>query len=92
MAWQDKPSKIELWTSDIDYAMFVDENGSESKINAVFKAITNNKEVDDNDRFFTITGCIFEKENYKNAVDYRGDSAYCYFSKKCYKMWQKSIF
>lgn len=69
MAWQDKPSKIELWTSDIDYAMFVDENGSESKINAVFKAITNNKEVDDNDRFFTITGCIFEKENYKNAVD-----------------------
>lgn len=68
MSWQDKPTKIEFWSNDIDYAMFVDENGSEGKINAVFKAITNNKEIDSNDRYFTITGCIFERKNYNNAV------------------------
>lgn len=69
MAWQDRPSKIQFWNSNIDYAMFVDENGSESKINTVFKALTNNKEIDENDRYFTITGCIFERINYKKAID-----------------------
>ena len=69
MSWKDKPSKIELWDNNIDYAMFIDENGSESKINAVFKAITNNKEIDENDRYFTITGCIFERRNYRKAID-----------------------
>ena len=69
MSWKDKPSKIKLWDNNIDYAMFIDENGSESKINAVFKAITNNKEIDENDRYFTITGCIFERRNYRKAID-----------------------
>ena len=68
MSWRDKPSKIELWCNNIDYAMFIDENGSESKINMAFKAVTNNKKIDENDRYFTITGCIFERKNYKKAV------------------------
>lgn len=68
MVWDRLPSKIKNWASGIDYAMFIDENGSESKINAIFKAITNNREIDENDRYFTITGCIFEKSNYRKAV------------------------
>lgn len=60
MTWQDKPSKIEFWPKDIDYAMFIDENGSEAKINTIFKAITNNKEIDINDRYFTITAFLKE--------------------------------
>ena len=68
MQWQNKPSKIKFWSNDVDYAMFVDENGSEGKVKAIFKAILNNKEIDDDDRYFTITGCIFEKPDYKKAV------------------------
>lgn len=67
MNWKIKPTKIENWNSDIDYAMFIDENGNESKINAVFKAITNNKKIDENDRYFTITGCIFKRKDYKKS-------------------------
>ena len=67
MNWKLKPTKIESWNTDIDYAMFIDENGNESKINAIFKAITNNKKIDENDRYFTITGCIFKRKDYKKS-------------------------
>ena len=69
MCWKDKPSKIQSWGNDIDYAMFIDENGNESKISSIFKSIINNKPIDVNDRYFTITGCIFERSKYKKACE-----------------------
>ena len=68
-SWRDYPQKVINWNKGIDYAMFIDENGNSSKINSVFKSITNNKEVDENDRYFTITGCIFTKNDYKKTTD-----------------------
>lgn len=68
MVWTKQPSKITYWTKDIDYALFIDENGSETKLNSIFKLLTNGKNVDINDRYFTITGCIFKKEEYKHSV------------------------
>ena len=65
--WYDYPQKILYWRNDIDYAMFIDENGNSSKINSIFKKIMNNKNIDENDRYFTITGCVFTKENYQRA-------------------------
>ena len=65
--WWNYPKKIDFWENDIDYAMFVDENGSSGKINNILKKIANNKEIDENDKYFTITGCIFTKQNYLKA-------------------------
>ena len=42
MNWYDKPQKIKNWNIDIDYVMFVDENGNGGKINNIFKKINNN--------------------------------------------------
>ena len=63
--WYDYPQKIYFWDKDVDYAMFVDENGINSNINNVFKRMINNESINEDDRYFTITGCIFTKNNFK---------------------------
>ena len=65
--WYDYPQRIYYWEKDVDYAMFIDENGNSSKISSIFKKIINNENIDENDRYFTITGCVFTKENYRKA-------------------------
>lgn len=67
--WWDYPQKIKYWEPDIDYVMFIDENGTSEKITDIIKKITNNTEIDDNEKYFTITGCIFTKENYVSLND-----------------------
>ena len=62
--WYDFPQKIKIWSADIDYVMFIDKNGSAGKITDIFKKITNNLPIDENDKYFTITGCIFERKDY----------------------------
>lgn len=37
--WYDFPQKIKTWSTDIDYVMFIDENGSAGKINDIFKKL-----------------------------------------------------
>lgn len=61
--WTEKPSKITNWSKDIDYVMFVDENGN-SDIKDILKCISKNAKVDDNNKFFTVTGVIFTREQY----------------------------
>lgn len=65
--WWNNPKIIDFWENDIDYVMFVDENGSAGKLIDISKRITNAEKIDENDRFFTVTGCIFTKGNYLNA-------------------------
>ena len=64
--WTNKPTKISIWNSDIDYVMFVDENGN-SDIKDILKRISKNQEIDINNNFFTITGVIFTKQQYITA-------------------------
>lgn len=66
--WKSKPTITEIWDVGIDYVMFVDENGNDSKLSFVLSKINNNEIINENDRYFTITGCIFEKKFYKKAV------------------------
>ena len=66
MEWFNYPQKITKWGSDIDYFMFVDENGSAGRITNIFQKITNGLTISDDEKFFTITGCIFTKEEMKN--------------------------
>ena len=64
--WTERPSKITNWSKDIDYVMFVDENGN-SDIKDILKCISKNAKVDDNNKFFTVTGVIFTREQYAIA-------------------------
>ena len=62
--WDEYPQNIKHWGPNIDYVMFIDENGNGGQITDIFNKIINNEEIDDNSRYFTITGCIFEKDEY----------------------------
>ena len=62
--WYNYPQKIKYWEPDIDYVMFIDENGNSNAINNISKKIVNNEPISDDEKYFTITGCIFEKKHY----------------------------
>lgn len=62
--WWDYPQKIKNWNPDIDYVMFIDENGNTGKIFDICKKNENNIPINNDDKYFTITGCIFTRNNY----------------------------
>lgn len=66
--WTNKPTKIKNWEKNIDYVMFVDENGN-SDIKDILKCISKSQEIDINNKFFTVTGVIFTKQQYSIAKD-----------------------
>ena len=65
--WYDKPIRVLSLKRDIDYIMCIDENGSSSNLTYVVKQISNEKELSEDDKYFTITGCIFTKDDYFNS-------------------------
>ena len=65
--WYDKPTKIRKLSSEIEYIMCIDENGSSNNLTYMLKQISNNKEVLEDDKYFTITGCIFKRQDYMNS-------------------------
>ena len=65
--WYDKPTKIRQLNDEIEYIMCIDENGSSNNLTYILKQISNDKEVSEDDKYFTITGCIFEKQDYMKA-------------------------
>ena len=65
--WYDKPIRVLSLKRDIDYIMCIDENGSSSNLTYVLKQISNEKELSEDDKYFTITGCIFTKDDYFNS-------------------------
>lgn len=62
--WSSHPQKIDNWDTNIDYVMFIDENGNSGKINDIFKKRLYNEKISVDEKYFTITGVIFEKSNY----------------------------
>lgn len=64
--WYDKPTKILSIRKNIDYIMCIDENGSSSNLTYALKQISNERELSEDDKYFTITGCIFKKKVYLN--------------------------
>lgn len=64
--WTNRPTEIKNWENDIDYVMFIDENG-DNDISRILKLISQRKDIDINDKFFTVTGCIFTKKEYIEA-------------------------
>lgn len=52
----------------IRYVVCFDENGSSSELSHVSKALASGKFVDENRRYFTLTGCLFDREGYFASV------------------------
>lgn len=65
--WYEKPTEISFIKKNIDYIICIDENGSSSNLNYLLKQIANGKEVSEDNKYFTITGCIFTREEYMNS-------------------------
>lgn len=64
MEWYNQPQKIKNWKNNIDYVMFIDENGHSGSINNISKKIQNEIIINNDEKYFTITGCIFKKYDY----------------------------
>lgn len=68
--WTTKPTTISTWNhKDFEYVMFVDENNNATAVNKIKEKIFNEIEITDDERYFTITGCIFNQKEYAKAKD-----------------------
>ena len=66
--WAIKPITISTWNyKTCDYVMFIDENNSASAIINVKEKILKNETILNDERYFTITGCIFTNDEYAKA-------------------------
>lgn len=65
--WYDKPTKMIRIGQDVDYIMYIDENNYTNRIKYVQKQISKNKDISEDDKYFTITGCIFTGPDYIKA-------------------------
>lgn len=53
---------------DYNKVIFFDENGSASQLKSIKKLLEQGKEIDNNRRYFTLTGVLFYKKDFNNAV------------------------
>lgn len=67
--WTEKPTEITNWPNDVDYVLCLDENGGEGNLKAVKKQLKLKKEVNINDKYFTLTGVILDKQNYVKLAE-----------------------
>lgn len=70
MSWRNRPTFIDYCIPDVDYVMFIDENG-DCDLKSIIKNIQNGIETMDNNIQFTMTGVVVRKddlENIKNEV------------------------
>lgn len=65
MGWRNRPTYIDECPEDVDYVMFIDENG-DSNLDYMKKCKNKGIEPDQNSKYFTITGIIVEKSEIKN--------------------------
>lgn len=61
--WYDKPTKISNIDIDYDYILCIDENGI-NNLDSIIKKVKNNEILIEDEKYFTITGCIFTRKNY----------------------------
>ena len=66
ISWYDRPCAINEINKNINYILFIDENGN-SNLDALKDKFVKNNGLQVEDRYFTITGCIFIINDYLNA-------------------------
>lgn len=67
-SWTIRPTAISTWDyKSCDYVMFIDENNNATAVDKVKEKIFNGGAITSDERFFTITGCIFTQVEYAKA-------------------------
>lgn len=67
--WREKPTILKYWPEGIDYVMFVDENNHPRQMQKAQELISKNEEMPLDDRFLTVTGCVFSKAAYAAMIE-----------------------
>ncbi len=67
-AWKNRPTLIEDCPEDIDYVVFIDENGS-SEMKSIYKAIYEGVIPEDGNRYLNVCSIIMTKEEFFAARD-----------------------
>jgi hypothetical protein len=61
--WRIRPKILHYWPEGTDIIMGIDENGT-AEIKNIVKKIRNDQEINDNDKYFTLTGVSFNQAGY----------------------------
>ena len=77
-----EPTPILNWPPNCDYVMFIDENNINNSVNNIKNKLLNDKDINADEQFFTITGCIFSAKDYKDAKELMEKVKLKYFSDK----------
>lgn len=62
-----KPKPLYKWPLNCDYIMFVDENNINNALTTVKNRILKGETVSPDEKYFTITGCIFSQKDYSKT-------------------------
>lgn len=62
--WTKRPTSIQMWNTSIPYVMFVDENNT-GNLKMLLKKIKNNQSISNDEKYFTLTGCILTSFDYQ---------------------------
>ncbi|GFN35837.1 DUF3800 domain-containing protein [Tepidimicrobium xylanilyticum] len=84
MGWRNRPKYIDYCPDDVDYIMFIDENGDPS-LKYIKKCIEKNQTIDKSSIYFTVTGVIIKKDNLKEIKDRIMEIKYNYWEDGRYK-------
>lgn len=73
MDWRKKPTSIEFCPDNVELIMGLDETGN-SNHKGIIRSIKEEKPVNENDRFFTLTGTVIIKFRYwtEGLYEYKG--------------------
>lgn len=66
--WRNRPTPIDYFPPNIDYIIGIDECGN-SNLRHVIEAVENDRDIVDNERFFTIVACVISREEFPMACD-----------------------
>lgn len=84
MGWRNRPKYIDFCPRDVDYVMFVDENG-DSSLKYIKECISKDKTIDINSIYFTTTGVIINREDLKEIQDEIMKIKYKYWENGCFR-------
>ena len=63
-----KPTRFRGFGKTIDYIVCFDENGSSANLKRIAKLCQKGKPIPDEIRYFTLTGCLFSKDDFQTAA------------------------
>lgn len=82
--WTTRPTLIEYWPEGVEYILGLDENGT-SNTKGIKKKLKNGKTIPLNEKEFTLTGVVLNKDNYSELIKNINEIKYDYWDQGLYK-------